>query len=93
MLDPLIQQDLIEKGRRFTMGYRLDDLYNEDFESDQMLKLPQPPQTKAPMRPEQDAIALPMDFDGLTTATLTDILLAGLDEWLDAPQRVRSLND
>ena len=52
MLDPLIQQDLIEKGRRFTMGYRLDDLYNEDFESDQMLKRPQPPLTKAPMRPE-----------------------------------------
>ena len=76
MLDPLIQQDLIEKGRRFTMGYRLDDLYNEDFESDQMLKRPQPPLTKAPMRPEADAIALPMDFDGLTTATLTDILLA-----------------
>ena len=58
MLNECIQQDLIEKGRRFTMGYRLDDLYNEDFESDQSRKLPQPPLTKAPMRPDDAAIAL-----------------------------------
>ena len=76
MLNELIQKDLIEQGRRFTMGYRLDDPYNEDFESDQMLKLPQPPLVKAPMRPHEAAIDLPMDFDGLTTANLTDLLLA-----------------
>ena len=76
MLNELIQQDLIQQGRRFTMGYRLDDLYNEDFESDQDRKLPQPPLTKAPMRPEEEAIALPMDFDGLTAANLTELLLA-----------------
>ena len=76
MLNECIQQDLIEKGRRFTMGYRLDDLYNEDFESDQSRKLPQPPLTKAPMRPDDAAIALPMDFDGLSTASLTDLLLS-----------------
>ena len=76
MLNELIQKDLIEQGRRFTMGYRLDDPYNEDFESDQMLKLPQPPLVKAPMRPDEAAIGLPMDFDGLTTANLTDLLLA-----------------
>ena len=76
MLNEIVQQDLIEKGRRFTMGYRLDDLYNEDFESDQDQKLPQPPLTKAPMRPAEAAISLPMDFDGLTTANLTDLLLS-----------------
>ena len=76
MLNELIQQDLIERGRRFTMGYRLDDLYNEDFESDQDRKLPQPPLTKAPMRPADAAFELPMDFDGLTTANLTELLLA-----------------
>ena len=74
MLNELIQKDLIEQGRKFTMGYRLDDPYNEEFESDQDRKLPQPPLTKAPMRPT--AIDLPMDFEGLTSANLTDILLA-----------------
>ena len=74
MLNELIQKDLIEQGRKFTMGYRLDDPYNEEFESDQDRKLPQPPLTKAPMRPT--AMDLPMDFEGLTSANLTDILLA-----------------
>ena len=76
MLDALVQQDILEKGRRFTMGYRLDDLYNEDFESDQDRKLPQPPLVKAPMRPKEAAMDLPMAFDGLTTANLTNLLLA-----------------
>ena len=40
MLNELIQKDLIETGRKFTMGYRLDDLYNEDFVSDQDQKRP-----------------------------------------------------
>lgn len=76
MLNELIQKDLIEQGRRFTMGYRLDDPYNEEFESDQERKLPQPPLVKAPMRPANAVIDLPMEFDGLTTANLTEILLA-----------------
>ena len=74
MLNELVQQDLIEDGRRFTMGYRLDDLYNEDFESDQDRKLPQPPLVKAPMR--DTALELPMDFEGLAKGDLTDLLLA-----------------
>ena len=76
MLNELIQKDLIETGRKFTMGYRLDDLYNEDFVSDQDQKLPQPPLTKAPMRPAASAISLPREFESLTTASLTDLLLA-----------------
>lgn len=76
MLNELVQSDLIEKGRRFTMAYRLDDLYNEDFESDQDLKRPQPPLVKAPMRPAEAAIRLPLEFEGLTTANLTDLLFA-----------------
>ena len=31
MLNELIQKDLIEQGRRITMGYRLEDPYNEDY--------------------------------------------------------------
>ena len=76
MLNELIQKDLIRQGRRYTMGYRLDDPYNAEFESDQERKLPQPPLTKAPMRPKEAAIALPMEFEGLTTANLTELLLA-----------------
>lgn len=76
MLNELIQKDLILQGRRYTMGYRLDDPYNAEFESDQERKLPQPPLTKAPMRPKEAAIALPMEFEGLTTANLTELLLA-----------------
>jgi len=76
MLNEIIQKDLIQQGRRFTMGYRLDDPYNESFESDQQRKLPQPPLVKGAMRPPEAAMELPMDFDGLTTANLTELLLA-----------------
>lgn len=76
MLNPALQKQLIEQGRAFTTGYRLNDLYHEEFESDQDLHLPQPPLVKAPMRPDSAAVALPVDFDGLVSGTLTDLLLA-----------------
>ena len=76
MLHEALQKQLIEQGRAFTTGYRLNDLYNEEFESDQDLKKPQPPLVKAPMRPDSAALELPMDFDGLAKGDLTDLLLA-----------------
>ena len=65
MLDKEIQNKLIEKGRDFMRGYRDNDPYNEDFESDQDLKLPQPPLVKAPMAKDGNRIALPKDFTQL----------------------------
>lgn len=65
MLEKEIQNELIEKGRAFTKGYRNDDPYGECFESDQSLKLPQPPLVKAPVRPESEWIRLPLDFASL----------------------------
>ena len=62
MLDKEIQEKLIAKGRDFMRGYRDNDPYNEDFESDQDLKLPQPPLVKAPMAKDGNRIALPKDF-------------------------------
>lgn len=62
MLDKEIQDKLIAKGRDFMRGYRDNDPYNEDFESDQDLKLPQPPLVKAPMAKDGNRIALPKDF-------------------------------
>ena len=62
MLDKEIQEKLIAKGRDFMHGYRDNDPYNEDFESDQDLKLPQPPLVKAPMAKDGNRIALPKDF-------------------------------
>ena len=47
MLDKNIQDMLISNGRAFMRGYREDDPYAESFESDQELKLPQPPLVKA----------------------------------------------
>ena len=47
MLDKKIQDMLILNGRAFMRGYREDDPYEESFESDQELKLPQPPLVKA----------------------------------------------
>ena len=76
MLHETLQKQLIEQGRAFTTGYRLNDLYNEEFESDQDLKKPQPPLVKAPMRPDSAAMELPMDFEGLAKGDLTDLLLA-----------------
>ena len=65
MLDEKIQSELIAKGRAFTHGYIENDPYEEDFQSDQELKRPQPPLCKAPMRPESARIALPRDFEAL----------------------------
>lgn len=65
MLDKTIQEELIRKGRAFTKGYREDDPWQEDFESDQTLKLPQPPLAKAASRPEGEWIPLTRDFSGL----------------------------
>ena len=66
MLEKQIQDELIEKGRAFTKGYRLDDPYEDIFESDQTLKRPQPPLVKAPVRPESEWIRLPLDFESLS---------------------------
>lgn len=65
MLDPKLQQELIEKGRAFTRGYRANAPYDALFESDQTLKKPQPPLVKDPMRGPEDRIALTLDFDGI----------------------------
>lgn len=66
MLDKELQNQLIAEGRAFTKGYRNDDPYMEDFESDQDRKLPQPPLVKASMAPIENRIALTKVFSGLT---------------------------
>lgn len=66
MLDKQIQNDLIAKGRTFMRGYRDNDPYMEDFESDQDLKLPQPPLVKAPMAADGNRIVLTKDFSELS---------------------------
>ena len=65
MLDKEIQEKLIAKGRDFMRGYRDNDPYNEDFESDQDLKLPQPPLVKTPMAKDGNRITLTKDFSQL----------------------------
>ena len=62
MLDRETQQNLIQKGRDFMHGYRDNDPYLENFESDQDLKLPQPSLVKAPMSKDGNHIVLPRDF-------------------------------
>ncbi len=64
MLEEKLQKQLIDTGRAFTKGYEENDPY-EDFESDQVLRKPQPPLVKAPMRGEDARIPLPRDFDFL----------------------------
>ncbi len=66
MLDETLQKKLIAEGRRFTKGFQEDDPYAEDFESDQDRKLPQPPLCKAAVRPAEEWIRLPMDFETLS---------------------------
>ena len=61
MLDPEIQKKLIDKGRNFMKSFSTS-VYDE-FESDQDLKLPQPPPVKAPMT--ESAMMLPRNFDDL----------------------------
>lgn len=65
MLDKKIQEELIQKGRAFMHGYRNNDPYMDDFESDQDLKLPQPPLVKAPMAADGNRIILTKDFSNL----------------------------
>lgn len=66
MLDRNLQKGIIERNREFTKGYRENDPYMEDFESDQDLKLPQPPLAKAAMAPEGNKVLLPRDFSSLS---------------------------
>ncbi len=65
MLDKELQQEIIAKGREFMKGYGEKDSHMKDFESDQDLKLPMPPLTKAAMAGEEDKTVLPKDFSGL----------------------------
>lgn len=66
MIEKKLQDEIIEKNRNFTKGYRDDaPAYEEDFESDQQLQKPQPPLVKAAMRGEGDRVKLPFDFDKL----------------------------
>ena len=65
MLEESLQKKLIAQGRAFTHGYSDHDPYEEDFESDQDLKKPQPPLVKEPMRGKDAQIALCRDFSGL----------------------------
>lgn len=65
MLDPIIQEELIETGRAFMKGYRDNDPYEDIFESDQDRKLPQPPLVKSAVTPKSEHIRLPFTFDEL----------------------------
>jgi len=66
MLNENIKNTLIQNGRDFTKGYRKDDPYMKEWESDQEQHLPQPPLVKAAVTPESQWIRLPRDFSGLT---------------------------
>lgn len=61
MLDPQLQQRLIAEGRDFMKGY--SSRHYDDFESDQELKLPQPPLVKAQVTDQ--AMPLPRNFSDL----------------------------
>ncbi len=65
MLSRRAQDEIIARNRAFTKGYQDNDPYMEAFESDQELKLPQPPLTKPAMADESSRIFLPLDFDSL----------------------------
>lgn len=65
MLDKEVQANLIQAGRAFMKGDRLDDPYEELFESDQDQKKPQPPLVKDALRPEGEWIKLSLDFNAL----------------------------
>ncbi len=58
MLNPEIQKKLIAEGRKFLKSFSTSPY--EDFESDQQLKLPQPPLVKAAMTDQ--AFPLPRNF-------------------------------
>ena len=48
MLEEAVQKRIISQNREFMKGYRENDPYEADFESDQDLKRPQPPLVKTP---------------------------------------------
>ncbi len=52
-------------GRSFITKFSDEEGVGDDYETDQTLKKPQPPLTKAPMRGPEQAAALPMDFSAL----------------------------
>lgn len=66
MLDQDIQNEIIRKNRDFMKGYQNHDPYGDEFESDQELKLTQPPLVKAPMAKDGNRILLPRDFSDLS---------------------------
>lgn len=65
MLQKEIQNTLIANGRNFMHGYRENDPYLGDFESDQDLKMPQPPLVKSPMAADGNRVVLTKDFSRL----------------------------
>ena len=65
MLDREIANRIINTGRDFMKGYGEHTLYENEYQSDQELKLPQPPLVKAAMRPEENRITLTRDFSKL----------------------------
>ena len=62
-MDEKLIQERIRQGRAFISGFG-DDTGLEDYQSDQDLKKPQPPLTKAPMTDQ--ALELPNDFEKLS---------------------------
>ena len=65
MIDREIADKIIANGRSFMKGYGEHTLYEKEYESDQDLKLPQPPLVKAPMRSEDNRIVLTRNFSHL----------------------------
>ena len=65
MIERDIANKIIDNGRQFMKGYGAHTLYEKEYESDQELKLPQPPLVKAAMRPEENRISLTRDFSQL----------------------------
>ena len=64
MLEQKLQEQLIQSGRDFMKGSRRENAYR-DFESDQMLKRPQPPLMKAAKHDTQVIVELPLNFEEL----------------------------
>jgi SagB-type dehydrogenase family enzyme len=77
MLDPQEEAAFNHNGRQFMKAWKYySPAIYQSFESEQELKLPQPPLVKAPMRPGNQAIDLPRDFEALNLdANLYNLLL------------------
>lgn len=67
MLDPKLQQSLIDSGRKFMKSSFNNE--HQDFESDQDLKKTQPPLVKLAVK--QNLIELPLSFESLELETDT----------------------